>query len=259
MGENSYEVAANDLFWVPPDKLIDMRGESPSMTLSFVHFDIQFDPHRSNWAFHIPGGTTNLTSYQMLMHPKIQSQEIKALDGRIRSYNNRYVGELVDILIVESIRGQPYTEFCLSGLLAQIVGELLRGKQGILHQDNRHVLGLEHISDVIRDQCHETLSVGELAKMCHLSTSRFHVLFKQLFGCSTRTYIRRMRIRKAKELMFSSNKTLSEIAIETGFATVHSFSRAFSKEEGITPSTYRQCGSRRFAAEVIPRLTISNP
>jgi AraC-like DNA-binding protein len=41
--------------------------------------------------------------------------------------------------------------------------------------------------------------------------------------------------------MVGTAMTLSEIAMKSGFATIHSFSRAFRSIEGLSPREYRKC------------------
>jgi AraC-like DNA-binding protein len=49
--------------------------------------------------------------------------------------------------------------------------------------------------------------------------------------------------------MVGTPLTLSEIAREVGFETVHSFSRAFRAEEGLSPTQYRRCAPARTRVE----------
>jgi transcriptional regulator GlxA family with amidase domain len=48
-----------------------------------------------------------------------------------------------------------------------------------------------------------------------------------------------MRIERAKTLLRRSEKSITEIAYETGFGSIHYFSRYFKESVGITPNEYR--------------------
>ena len=73
-----------------------------------------------------------------------------------------------------------------------------------------------------------------------LQKSQFHLVFKQTTGLSPQQYIVRLKMRKAKVLLLESNRTITEVAEELGFDSIHYFSRQFSSLFGVSPSVYRQ-------------------
>jgi len=83
------------------------------------------------------------------------------------------------------------------------------------------------------------VSLDELASMSNVS--KFHLIhqFKKKYGLSPIQYHQKARIGKARELIRSTNQSLSEIADALGFESIHSFSRTFKKVDGLPPSFYR--------------------
>lgn len=77
-----------------------------------------------------------------------------------------------------------------------------------------------------------------LAEEMHLSESQIYRKLKSITDKSTAVFIRSVRLQKAKELIQTSNKTISEIAYEVGFNDPSWFSRAFKEEFGAPPSDY---------------------
>ncbi len=77
-----------------------------------------------------------------------------------------------------------------------------------------------------------------LAEEMHLSESQIYRKLKSITDKSTAVFIRSVRLQKAKELIQTSNKTVSEIAYEVGFNDPSWFSRAFKVEFGVPPSNY---------------------
>ena len=63
--------------------------------------------------------------------------------------------------------------------------------------------------------------------------------FTQEIGMSCLDYIQALRLNKAKELLWETSKSVTEIALETGYGTPQYFSRIFRQEIGMTPSEYR--------------------
>lgn len=78
--------------------------------------------------------------------------------------------------------------------------------------------------------------------MC-TSVSTINRKTKNITGMPIATYVRTRRILKAKQLLTSTDKSISEIEISCGFNTPGHFSRIFKAETGMAPSEYRQKGS----------------
>lgn len=76
----------------------------------------------------------------------------------------------------------------------------------------------------------------QLAKEMHLSESQVYRKLKSITNKSTAIFIRSVRLQKAKELIQSSHKTISEISYDVGFNDPSWFSRAFKEEFGYAPS-----------------------
>jgi len=83
-------------------------------------------------------------------------------------------------------------------------------------------------------------SLESLAKGVSLSPSRFSHLFKEGFGRSPMESLEELRVRKAKELIFISSKSLQEIAEDCGFKNQFYFSRVFKKLAGMPPGEFRE-------------------
>lgn len=247
-----YQVQADDLFWIPPDTIHSLEGYAPSMVCPYLHFDLLYRADVSHWDFSIRAGMTDLAEFKPLMHPPVEHPRLKALCGRIRAHNNQRVGDLINEVCAEAARAQPYSMLRLSGLVLEILAEILRGQEGVSTHQNEHVPLLEQAAEHLRKHCEEEPSMADLADLCQLSPSYFRSLFVLHYGCPPRAYLRQVRIQKAKELMIGSGLNLSEIAEKLGFATVHSFSRAFRAVEGISPSEYRMYGRPSIRVEGRP-------
>lgn len=237
----SYEARPGDLFWIPPDTPHSMEGYAPGMHCPYVHFDLVYRPSHSHWDFTIPAGTLDLGELGPLLHEPVRHPLLQGLKGRIRSHTNRRVGELIRDICAEAARAQPFAGLRMSGMMTEVVAEVLRGREGLPEEQMARVPFLERAADAMDQRCHEPLRMGALARQCELSASHFRHLFGRHFGLTPREYLRRARLRRARELMVSTAMTLSEIAARVGFETIHSFSRAFRDVEGISPSEYRRC------------------
>ena len=83
-----------------------------------------------------------------------------------------------------------------------------------------------------------TFGASDLASKLNLSESQIYKKLKAITDKSTAVFIRSIRLQKAKELLQTTNKTISEIAYEVGFNDPSWFSRAFKEEFGFAPSDF---------------------
>lgn len=82
-------------------------------------------------------------------------------------------------------------------------------------------------------------AVAYFADELNLSSNYFGDLIKKETGKSAQEYIQNKIIDIAKDKIFDSNKTISEIAYELGFRYPQHFSRVFKQRVGYTPNEYR--------------------
>ena len=77
-----------------------------------------------------------------------------------------------------------------------------------------------------------------LAGLCGLSTVYFRKLFTQTVGVSPIAYIHQLKIKKAKEMLKSDYRNITDIALSLGYNNIYDFSRDFKKHTGVSPSKY---------------------
>ena len=85
----------------------------------------------------------------------------------------------------------------------------------------------------------EPLAVEALAEVAGSSVPVFVRAFKAHTGLTPYQYLLRERIARAKELLVATRRSVSEIALDTGFATPSHFAAAFQRRVGVTPTAYR--------------------
>lgn len=78
-----------------------------------------------------------------------------------------------------------------------------------------------------------------LAQLCGLSTSQFLEKFRDCFHQTPRQYLNVIRIRKACQLLTSTEETILDIALQTGFTSLSSFNRHFLQLMGRSPLAFR--------------------
>ena len=91
----------------------------------------------------------------------------------------------------------------------------------------------------IEQHYNEDLTLEELSKVASFSKYHFHRIFKSIVGENVSDYIRRVRL-SSTTLKFKTNQKITEIALDSGYETNSSFSKAFKKYFGITPKEFSQ-------------------
>lgn len=64
--------------------------------------------------------------------------------------------------------------------------------------------------------------------------------FKKETGYTFRQYLYMHRLKKARDMLLTTNLTVSEISIRSGFSNIHLFERHFKKVYGDTPKIYQK-------------------
>ncbi len=98
----------------------------------------------------------------------------------------------------------------------------------------------EQVLRYIRDHVGENLKVAELAGIFHVSERTLVRRFQSHLGRSPVKEIARARIEAAKILLFSTQKPLSEIALDCGFSGQPHFQREIKQATGMTPGELRR-------------------
>lgn len=96
----------------------------------------------------------------------------------------------------------------------------------------------------MRDNPGEEHSRDDIARRACLSPTHFSRVVKQTFGQSFTELQARLRVEHARELLSLTEKTLAEIAAESGFADQSYFTKVFQKYVGQTPGEYRKVHQR---------------
>jgi AraC family transcriptional regulator len=81
-----------------------------------------------------------------------------------------------------------------------------------------------------------------IAENLHHDYSYLSKLFSETEGITIEQFIINQKIERVKELLVYDEKSLSEIAFETGYSSVAHLSSQFKKVTGLTPTAFKQSG-----------------
>lgn len=116
-------------------------------------------------------------------------------------------------------------------------------KNTVLYQD--YMARVNTAQDYINTHITKNLTLGEIAAAANFSEYHFHRIFSSIVHESLYKYIRRLRLEKAAALlMYTHNKSITDIAMDCGFSDSAVFARAFKNHYGISASSYKSVKSK---------------
>ena len=99
---------------------------------------------------------------------------------------------------------------------------------------------LKQVFDFVKENYSNNITTYDAADYVNLSYSYFSRLFKQNMGIGFTDYLNSVRIREAERLLVKTEKSMTEIAMDTGFSTSSYFILKFRQKNNISPLSYRK-------------------
>lgn len=84
------------------------------------------------------------------------------------------------------------------------------------------------------------ITTTDLARLTHLSEGHFCSVFKEATGMTSKEYINSVRIKNAENLLLSTDMSIADAAMYSGFPDANYFTKMFKKANGITPCRFRK-------------------
>jgi AraC-like DNA-binding protein len=105
-----------------------------------------------------------------------------------------------------------------------------------VEERNRRMLRARDAMDRAYDR---PLDVPTLARVAHVSEAHFIRTFRATFGETPHRYLQRRRVERAMFLLRETDRSVTEICLDVGFASLGTFTRTFRAIVGDTPTAYR--------------------
>ncbi len=101
----------------------------------------------------------------------------------------------------------------------------------------------------INNHLSETMELDHLASVSSYSAFHFHRIMRAYLGESIGSYIIRLRLDSAAQLLRYSPLPVNEIAMKVGYNMPSSFNKAFKKSFGVAPNEFRDDNHSQFRAD----------
>ena len=154
-------------------------------------------------------------------------------------------GELADttekIRLLQKILRSKHPGHCFKalGIFIEIIS-FLAGKENSHLASTLDFPGCGNILRLMRQNLKHNFSTAELAEHIHTSERTLLRRFKAATGSTPTEYLTNLRLQHAEKLLYATELSISEIALECGFYDGSHFSRLFSACHNISPRLYRQ-------------------
>jgi AraC family transcriptional regulator len=83
------------------------------------------------------------------------------------------------------------------------------------------------------------MSIGDIARAAGVDSGCFTRFFKATAGVPPRRYLTEVRFERAKDLIRTSRKSMTQVAAECGFADQSHMTNVFRRRVGMTPKAFR--------------------
>jgi len=93
--------------------------------------------------------------------------------------------------------------------------------------------------DYIENNIGDEIPLANLAEIANLSYFYFHRLFTRLIKKPVQEYIKLRRLARSVESLKNKENRILDVALDYGFSSHESFTRAFKDAYGFTPAEYR--------------------
>jgi LacI family transcriptional regulator len=91
----------------------------------------------------------------------------------------------------------------------------------------------------IRKHFHEGIWVSDVAAHARMSVRTLQASYPKRVGCTVKEDIQRQRLRRAQDLLETTDLKLAAVALESGFGTLENLCRVFQSQHRITPHAWR--------------------
>lgn len=142
------------------------------------------------------------------------------------------------------------TLFTLKSCLYAICEEYIKNVK-LIKKDSKNQEIIAMVANYVSERYSENITLSDMAKKFNFDYNYMSRYFKKMFDMSFTDFVNLYRLEAATEYLITTDKSIIEIAMMSGFQSVRNFNLFFKKNMGITPSEYRKSYSDKWEGHII--------
>ncbi len=151
-----------------------------------------------------------------------------------------FVDAIMDKISKECNANDLLWDRVVASSLDELLTKLVRfSKQDFVLSMPDHAQRLRELRSEVHENFSKHWTIGSMAEMMGLSSSRFASLYKQVFDTSPTEDLIKTRIEQSKKMLSTTKVSVKKVSVACGFESVHYFHRAFKKRMNITPKHFQ--------------------
>ncbi|MFD1676670.1 helix-turn-helix domain-containing protein [Alicyclobacillus fodiniaquatilis] len=216
----------DDTLFLSRPGVVHQIKSATGMELLFVAFDIAKADSSRNWVE--------------------QFERIKSVNEVVVSQAQNTVTQLIwQALVKAAGQARPAQSDTLAALGMSLLTSFPSAfevfqTRGKIHPTRKGNPLLERAIQFIQDNLAHQLPLNDVADYLHVSSRHLSRLFKQTTGIGFNSFVQNERISYARQLLSETDHSIKDIALMTGFSSIHYFTRVFTNLSQVPPSAYRK-------------------
>lgn len=191
----------------------------------------------------LTGGTGNFWDFTYLL-PVLQRKNLGAVPIYQCREEHGKVLELVRETVSLAMEEPPFYELRLRNVISEIWMFLLEmihemEQEGEILQTEMNDVRMKKIFLYIMEQYTGKIRISDLAVSANISERECYRMFQKYLGETPGVFIQKYRIRAAGNLLITTDRSVTEIASETGFESISYFGKLFKRYMNLTPLEFR--------------------
>lgn len=149
-----------------------------------------------------------------------------------------------------SVRGRLAIKTYLKMILMLLVNQYssYAGTLEVIRSQQHALDRLHNFFEFLPRHIGDSIQVSDAARLCGLTDFDFMNFFRQVTGRSFKSYLNHCRVERAQVALATTNRPITDIALEMGFCDQSYFGAVFHKLAGMTPAAYRRRAGPRIGA-----------
>lgn len=148
------------------------------------------------------------------------------------------IREILRRMSLEYTMQHPGYDYQIRGLVYQLLGYITYNGNHLIQNASHptHCLDIKELCQYIEENYWEDLSLATMAAKLNYSKEHFSRLFKKVVGKNYKEFVDYVKINEAERMLLNYNIPVQEAASRVGYTNPYSFSRAFKRIKGYSPS-----------------------